>query len=220
MKKIFILICSLFGLISNSQNQTRKILIENREIERELVDSLLKKQIKNKVSIQNGINEIKKLINFDNSTLITDSELEKLINEFNSFTKKVLKENHLPNDIKGLYFGIFTSIDNNKEYITIYLSGSITSPMEDAEDWNVEPIYFPKMYMIPSYFEKIKSSNSELNGVLEVLIYNGILNLIILENIETYKENIIKFSNDIYIGCGFDSGETYILGKLTEQGLK
>ena len=66
----------------------------------------------------------------------------------------------------------------------------------------------------------IKSSNSELNGVLEVLIYNGILNLIILENIETYKENIIKFSNDIYIGCGFDSGETYILGKLTEQGLK
>ena len=210
----------MFGLISNSQNQTRKIIIENREIEWELVDSLLKKQIKNKVSIQNGINEIKKLINFDNSTLITDSELEKLINEFNSFTKKVLKENELPKDIKGLYFGIFTSIDNNTEYITIYLSGSRTSPIEDSEDWNVEPIYFPKMYMIPSYFEKIKSSNSELNGVLEVLIYNGILNLIILENIETYKENIIKFSNDIYIGCGFDSGETYILGKLTEQGLK
>ena len=210
----------MFGLISNSQNQTRKIIIENKEIEWELVDSLLKKQIKNKVSIQNGINEIKKLINFDNSTLITDSELEKLINEFNSFTKKVLKENELPKDIKGLYFGIFTSIDNNTEYITIYLSGSRTSPIEDSEDWNVEPIYFPKMYMIPSYFEKIKSSNSELNGVLEVLIYNGILNLIILENIETYKENIIKFSNDIYIGCGFDSGETYILGKLTEQGLK
>ena len=210
----------MFGLISNSQNQTRKIIIENKEIEWELVDSLLKKQIKNKVSIQNGINEIKKLINFDNSTLITDSELEKLINEFNSFTKKVLKENELPKDIKGLYFGIFTSIDNNTEYITIYLSGSRTSPIEDSEDWNVEPIYFPKMYMIPSYFEKIKSSNSELNGVLEVLIYNGILNLIILENIETYKELIFKSSNEIYIGCGFDSGDTYILGKLTEQGLK
>ncbi|WP_221257852.1 hypothetical protein [Flavobacterium okayamense] len=220
MKKILILICSLFGLISNSQNQTRKILIENREIEWELVDSLLKKQIKNKVSIQNGINEIKKLLNFDNKNLITESELEKLINEFNSFTKKVLKENYLPNDIKGLYFGIFTSIDNNKEYITIYLSGSIISPMEDSEDWNVEPIYLPKMYMIPSYFEIIKSSNVELNGELEVLIYNGILNLIILENIETYKENIIKSSNEIYIGCGFDSGETYILGKLTQQGLK
>ena len=210
----------MFGLISNSQNQTRKIVIENREIEWELVDNLLKKQIKNKVSIQNGINEIKKLLNFDNKNLITESELEKLINEFNSFTKKVLKENHIPNDIKGLYFGIFTSIDNNKEYITIYLSGSKTSPMEDSEDWNVEPIYFPKMYMIPSYFEKIKSSNTELNGELEVLIYNGILNLIILENIETYKENIIKSSNEIYIGCGFDSGDTYILGKLTEQGLK
>ncbi|BCY28742.1 hypothetical protein KK2020170_16100 [Flavobacterium okayamense] len=210
----------MFGLISNSQNQTRKILIENREIEWELVDSLLKKQIKNKVSIQNGINEIKKLLNFDNKNLITESELEKLINEFNSFTKKVLKENYLPNDIKGLYFGIFTSIDNNKEYITIYLSGSIISPMEDSEDWNVEPIYLPKMYMIPSYFEIIKSSNVELNGELEVLIYNGILNLIILENIETYKENIIKSSNEIYIGCGFDSGETYILGKLTQQGLK
>jgi len=120
VKKIFILICSLFGLISNSQNQTRKIVIENREIEWELVDNLLKKQIKNKVSIQNGINEIKKLLNFDNKNLITESELEKLINEFNSFTKKVLKENHIPNDIKGLYFGIFTSIENNKEYITMY----------------------------------------------------------------------------------------------------
>ena len=119
-----------------------------------------------------------------------------------------------------MYFGIFTSIENNKEYITIYLSGSKTSPIEDSEDWNVESSYFPKFYMIPSFFEKIKSSNSELNGELEILVYNGILNLLIIENIESYKEYIIKSSNEIYIGCGFDSGDTYILGKLSNEGLK
>ena len=220
MKKIFVIICSLFGFVSNGQIQKRNISFENREVELDIVDELLKKHIKNKTPFKNGIKEIEDLLILKNGFLITDLEIENLTSEFNEFIKTVFNKNKLPKNIKAFNFGLFTSIENNKEHITLYLSGSEITPKENFEDWNVEPLYFPKYYFINDYFDNIKSSNPKMSGELEVLVFNGIMNLLIMENIDFLKEEIVNSEDKFYIGCGFDSGDCYILGILNKNGMK
>ncbi|RKS02875.1 hypothetical protein [Flavobacterium sp. 102] len=220
MKRLILFFYTLFGIVGIGHTQNRSLSLKNIEVDWETVDEVLKKHIKDKPTFNEGIKDFQTILNLDkNIELITNAESDELKSELNSFMKKVLDENKLPDNVKALSFGIFTSIVDKKESITIYLSGSGKTPKEDFNDWNVDPIYFPKYYLIPKYFESIKSQNYELNGDLEVLIYNGILNLLIINNIEFFKNEILTSNKDIYIGSGFDSGDTYLLGKLTETGI-
>lgn len=219
MRKLLIFFCSLFGFTNNIQSQNRNINLGKSDLDWELVDKILKSHIENKKSFSDGVKDFENLLNLKEFQLINNLEYEKLNIEFKQFIQKTVTENKTPSNIKAINFGIFTSIEKKKEFITIYISGSAISPTKDSYDWNVDPIYFPKFYFIPTYFEMIKNSNPNMDANIEVLIFNGILNLLILNNTDFLSNELLKNNDKLYLGSGFDSGETYILGILSDKGL-
>jgi len=187
----------------------------------EEVDSLLKLHIQTKAKFESGLEDIRRLLNKDNNQMIVENfNFSRLKSEFFQFVEKTLGENPIPNNIRSICIGLFTMSDNGKEGTTLYLCGSITTPFEETLDWNVDPAYFPKYYFVPNDFEAINKSYPDMSGDQEVLVFNGIVNLLIINTIKEFEKYLLKKQNTIYLGAGFDSGDTYILGQLTKEGLK
>lgn len=185
------------------------------------ITKLLKQHIQNKPTVETGFAEIKNLLEKENNEkLIAMVDKVRLQREFTEWLTKTLKENPLSGDIKAIHFGLFTSAVNNREITTIYLCGSKRSPSEDKEDWNVGPKYFPKYYFVPKDFETIDKLYPNLTGDEEVLIFNGILNLLVINSISKFQAQLLKHHPNIYVATGFDSGDTYVLGNLMASGLK
>ena len=187
----------------------------------EQVDSLLKLHIQAKPKLENGLEDIRNLLSKDNNQLIIENiNLSNLKSEFFQYLENAFKWNPIPNNIKSIYFGLFTMDDNGKKVTTLYLSGSITTPFKDTLDWNVDPAYFPKYYFVPNDFITINETYPKLSGDQEVLVFNGIVNLLIINTIREFEKYLLKKQNVIFLGAGFDSGDTYVLGQLTKEGLK
>ncbi|PHR97389.1 MAG: hypothetical protein COA80_07825 [Leeuwenhoekiella sp.] len=202
----------------------------------EQIDTILKAQIANKSSIQDGYSQIKKVLT-DNELLFVDIDIDKLKKEFDEWLVDVITKEPIPKNIKSLYFGLatlaFPDIDDGKEQTTVYLSGSRLTPKQD-EDWACDTAYFPnRRYLLPTEFEKIDhviKSNDNLGGDYEVFVFNGLLNLLVLDALTDFKDSLMTYldkklgffkttkkRDSMHFGAGFDSGELYVLGELKNE---
>ena len=82
----------------------------------EQVDSLLKLHIQTKPKLENGLEDIRNLLSKDNNQLIIENiNLSNLKSEFFQYLENAFKWNPIPNNIKSIYFGLFTMDDNGKK---------------------------------------------------------------------------------------------------------
>ena len=168
-------------------------------MEWEEIDDLLNKSIQNKDSLENGYKAIQECLRSKDldSPVINLNELQ---SEFSIWLKEVITTEPIPKDIKSIYFGLttmsFPDIDNWKEKTTIYISGSPLPPNED-EDWACETDYFPeRRYLLLDDFEKIDQLIKEkgyTSGEYEVLLFNGILNLLVINSIDEFKKEFLTY---------------------------
>lgn len=183
------------------------------------VDSLLKSHIKTRPDIESGLADIRSMLAKDsNQHIVSGIDISRLKEEFRDFLRKTLKENPLPRDIKGLSFGLFTMAEGGDDLTTLYLCGSTRIPPAD-DDWAVGPEYFPRYYCVFIDFESINEKYS-MTGDQEVLVFNGITNLLIINIIGEFRSDILRKRDVMYVGAGFDEGDTYIIGKLTKDRLQ
>jgi hypothetical protein len=190
-------------------------------IDWEEVDELLKKHIQSSPTVEQGIEDIRQFLSKgNNQKLVEGINIPQLIEEFKDYVQKTLRENPLPAEIKSISFGIFTMADKGRELTTFYLCGSDTTPVEDELDWAVDPAYFPTYYCVPKDFDRINKKYPRLSGEEEVLVFNGILNLLVINHIKDHSDHLLKFRDSLYAGAGFDEGDMYVLGQLTRQGIK
>lgn len=195
------------------------------------VEAFLSEQISKKKNIQEGLIELNTL--FRKATkhdFLSIIDTERIKEEFNKWIVSVFSSEKLPQNIKSLHFGLFTIADpaynNGEDTIAAYLMGSTLTPEED--DWNCwdDDSFLPEnKYIILTDFiildklqKKIESEND-----LETLLFNGILNLVIINQLGSHVDLIfhdtLRKKGSFFIGSGFDGGDTFILGKLTRNGL-
>jgi hypothetical protein len=190
-------------------------------IDWEEVDELLKKHIQSRSTVEQGIEDIRQFLSKgNNQKLVEGINISQLTEEFNDFVQKTLLENPLPANIKSISFGIFTMKEKGRELTTFYLCGSDRTPVEDELDWAVDPAYFPTSYCVPKDFDRINKKYPRLSGDEEVLVFNGILNLLVINHIKDYSDHLLKSRDSLYVGAGFDAGDIYVLGQFTRQGIK
>lgn len=97
----------------------------------------------------------------------------------------------------------------------LYVAGSSASPLENPDDWAVEPEYFPEgRYFVPNEFKLIENELREYDDAsdAEQIIYNGLINLILVNSKNELRELIDP--NTKHLGSGFDEGPAYYLGKI------
>ena len=202
----------------------------------EQIDKVLKEQIVNESDLQNGYEQIKKVL-ADNNLPTVDIDVDGLKKEFQEWLAEVIEKEPIPKNIKSIYFGLttmsFPEIDNGKKKITAYIVGSKLTPSQN-EDWACDTEYIPnRRYVLLADFEKIDNtikSNDKLSGDYEVLTFNGLLNLLVLNSLNDFKERFLTYQyrklgifktdrkrDDMHFGAGFDSGKVYLLRTLKNK---
>jgi|GEM_PF-2004266 len=202
----------------------------------EQVDNLLKEQITNNSDIHSGYIKIKQTLT-DYGLPTIEINIDELKKEFNNWLSEVIKKESLPKNIKSVYFGIttmkFPKIDNGKEKTTVYISGSQLSPEQDV-DWACDTEYFPcNRYILLTEFNKIDiiiKNNKNLDANYKVLLFNGLLNLLVINSLNDFKDRLLTYHDkkfglfkttkkrdSLSIGTGFDSGDLYLLNKIKNQ---
>ncbi len=202
----------------------------------ELIDRKLKEQIANMSDIRNGYDQIKQVLT-DNDLPTVDIDTDELKKEFHDWLAEVIEKEPIPKNIKSIYFGLasmsFPEIDNGKEKMITYISGSKLTPVQDV-DWACDTEYFPnRRYLLLTDFEKIDNtikSNNKLSGDYEVLVFNGLLNLLVLNSLNELKDKLMiykdkklglfkteKRRDSLNFGAGFDSGDVYFLKELKNE---
>lgn len=195
------------------------------------IDDFLNSQITRRPDLNGGFKEIKVLLETSNIPVL-EIDINQLKFEFDEWLEEVLTKEPTSKNVKSLYFGIsnlsFPDIDDGEYKTTVSISGSRFSA--EAEDWACDETYLPaRRYVILEEFGKIdsliKSDNTLFDSTFEVLVFNGVLNLLLMNFADEHTSLLLKYSYKkfgvfpaekerlrIDIGAGFDSGEAYMIG--------
>ncbi len=199
------------------------------------INDLLNSQIKENTDVFYGYEQIKKFLS-QNNLPIAQIDIKGILRDFQDWLIEILEKEPIPNNIKSIYFGIatmsFPEVDNGKEKTTVYIAGSKMTPTEDA-DWVCDTAYFPnRRYLLLDDFEKIDKLKSEkkLSGDYEVLVFNGLLNLLVLNSVNNLKYEFLTYQDkklgifkiekrrvSLHFGAGFDSGDVYLFKELKNE---
>ena len=166
-------------------------------MEFEELDKIINTQIKEQPNLKEGWSQLLELSHCSNIEI----DLEKTQKEFEEWLMEVIQKEPIPSNISSLYFGLsqlsFPQIDNGNEKFTIYLAGSTLTPSQD-EDWACETEYLPdRRYLLLEAFEEIEKQIKTLNDYqseMEVLLFNGLLNLLIVNSIPNFKDSILTYT--------------------------
>jgi hypothetical protein len=149
--------------------------------------------------------------------------LNRLDTEFKEKVKDALTSDTVSNNIRSIYFGLLTLAGDrdNTPLTTIHVAGSKSTPGED-EEWACDVDYKSRLYINLGDFALIDSSlGSELDdkGIIEVVIFNGLINLLLMNSIDlvkslTFHRSSLTDIQSLWLGTGFDSGDCYVLGEL------
>ena len=199
-------------------------------MEFEELNKIIKTQIQEKPNLKQGWSQLVGFSHFSSFNI----DLEETQKEFEEWLLEVIQKEPIPSNISSLYFGLsqlsFPQIDNGKEKFTIYLAGSTLTPSQD-EDWACETEYLPeRRYLLLESFEEIEKQIKTLKNYqseMEVLLFNGLLNLLIINSIQDFKDSILTYTKTklglfkskqkreaMYIGSGFDSGDIYVVSSV------
>jgi hypothetical protein len=206
------------------------------KIDWEDIEQILSEIIGKKIPMEEGMKYLdEQVFQRTGFHLLQDLETNRLGTEFNDWMIRVLNTQLIPLYIKSVYFGIFTIIDprynGGVDTTAVHFMGSSSIP-EDNVDWACEDTgsFLPESrYMVFTDFSLLDVLVKEkaLDGSIEVLLYNGIVSLLVINNIEKHSGLLLRTSfispkesyrDSLCVGCGFDSGDAFILGKITGNG--
>ncbi|TGK82701.1 hypothetical protein EHQ31_18760 [Leptospira montravelensis] len=152
--------------------------------------------------------------------IINSPEFIQSKEKFNNWFLQIIKENKIPYEINGLYFGLFETtfkkIFKRKQTIAIHLIGSFSWDQNDS-DWACDEDFVPeKKFIYLEIMEEIYN-NENINIYTKCFLALAIMFLYLKEFFET--QNNIKFitNNSLYIATGFDDGDLYNLFKVETQ---
>lgn len=190
-----------------------------------LIGEIFNKHIKDQTNLDTGAEELDLFLKKHfQIPFLNKIDIKRLDKEFQEKVKSVLSKKQVPNKIKSIYFGLVTLVDDNDTPLTsIHITGSKSSPEEDL-DWACDVDYKGNSYIHLKDFSIIDSNLSgslDNKGIVEVIIFNGLLNLMLINS-----QNLIKsltfnvkglFSKPrqtLWFGGGFDSGDCHVLGQI------
>jgi hypothetical protein len=190
-----------------------------------LVVEFLNRQIVDRPDLRTGSEELDNFLQSQFQTSILDTiDLDRLDNEFKQKVRHALTKDTVSNDIRSLYFGLLTFAGDSDDIslTTIHIAGSKSTPEEDLE-WACDIDYKSNLYINLTDFALIDSSLGDEfddKGIIEVVVFNGLLNLLLINSIDLVKRQIFNETSlpdrqSLWLGTGFDSGDCYVLGKVT-----
>ena len=192
----------------------------------EYIQNLIKKKPDFDESKKFLIDGLKRFIPEYNPTSFKSVDFDRTLIEFENWLVQTITNDPLPISVKSLWLGL---TDNSKDDtgntpdIQLQIRGSKFLPTTKPNDW-----FNKDLWDASGKNSEIKAfktiSNSIKNYPVEAgLIQNYlmmILAVMLIQNgFDIIKHEFLIYQKELTIGCGFENGERYVVGKLTEDGL-
>ena len=121
--------------------------------------------------------------------------------------------------IKGLYFGLFNPIVNDKPTADIYICGSSIYDEDDIDEWTCDPEYWPEKRhanssILGDIYNIAYASDDSLGNDVEYPLCLGYGCLLVKHLLTAIDAKILRdaCADNVAIAVGFDSGD-YIMIK-------
>lgn len=172
------------------------------------------------------IDGIKKFMPDYSPNSLKSVDFDRTLIEFENWLVQTITNDPIPSSVKSLWLGLN---DNSKDdsggppEIQLQLIGSKFLPENKPNDWFKSDLWDAsgKNSEIKAY--KTISNTIKNYQELQPLILNYLmicLTIILIQNgFDLIKHEFLIYQRSLIIGCGFEAGDIYIVGNLTEDGM-
>ena len=172
---------------------------------------------------QIAIDAIAPVLTQDQSSAVRAIDFGSNIDALRSWFRTLLQREPPDDDVIALYFGIFDrviGVFRRRTAPEMYVCGSIHFDAADTYGgWASGPVWFPKHRYpsIPSLRQLGKALPPE--GLLQGIIANAVV-FAMAEDLVTHADRSLLLGDRpwLAVGCGYDSGDAYIVGYITQDG--
>jgi len=197
------------------------------------IDNFITSIINTKPDIEEGkrliFEAVKQIIPAYNITSLKGLDFDRTLIEFENWLVQTITTDPLPISCKSLWFGLADT--TNKEdaatgvggEIQMTLKGSKYLPQTRPKDW-----FKKDLWDATSKTSEIKAfktiSNSLKNYTedaqdIQSLVMVSLAVVLIINGFDIIKHEFLIYQNSLTIGCGYETGTHYIVGKLVEDGM-
>lgn len=172
------------------------------------------------------IDGIKKFMPDYNPNSLKSVDFDRTLIEFENWLVQTITNDPIPSSVKSIWLGLN---DNSKDEtggapeIQLQLIGSKFLPENKPNDW-----FKNDLWDATGKNSEIKALKTISNTIknyqeLQPIIFNYLmifLSVILIQNgFDLIKHEFLIYQKKIIIGCGFENGDKYIVGALTEDGV-
>ena len=162
---------------------------------------------------------------------LAELDLPQLQQAFAQWLQHEFKKEPVPFAVKSLWFGLIRVQESQRPDLlrtVLHVTGSDLTPAED-KDWASSVTYHPKApYADLEAYRRLSHSVHEFRrvndgmstGDLENIIFLGVSYLIIKNSLKSISSLVIGETGETFVGFGYNSGDCWFIGRLTEKGLK
>lgn len=167
---------------------------------------------------------IKKIMPNFNIQALKSVDFDRTLIEFENWLVQTVTDDPLPGSIKSVWFAI---TDSSKEdapsEIQLVIKGSKQTPLTKPNDWYAVDLWDAsgKTSEIKAYktISNAMKNNPDESDMLLNFVVPALTIILINSGFDIIKHEFIIYYPEIYVGCGFDGGKQYLVGKITEEGV-
>lgn len=190
----------------------------------EILNDLIANKTDFDTSKKELIEVIKKVMPTFNLAALKAVDFDRTLIEFENWLVQTITEDPLPGSVKSIWFAI---TDSSKEdapsEIQLVVKGSKQTPETKPNDWYAVDLWdaagkSSEIKAFKTISNAIKNNPDEADMLLN-FVMPAFTIILINSGFDIIKHEFIIYYPQIYVGCGFDGGKQYIVGKITEDGI-
>lgn len=173
-----------------------------------------------------------------NISALKGMDFDRTLIEFENWLVQTITADPLPISVKSIWFGIIDTTTKEdaqasngnalvpkviQSEFQLTVKGSKYLPQTKPKDWFKKDLWDAtgKTAEIKAYktiSNSLKNYPEEASDI-QVLMFTALSVLLIINGFDIIKHEFLIYQNSLVIGCGFETGQHYIIGKLTEDGM-
>jgi hypothetical protein len=172
---------------------------------------------------------VKEIIPVYNVTALKGMDFDRTLIEFENWLVQTITADPLPVSVKSIWFGL-GDVSNKEDAATgiggeiqITAKGSKFLPQTKPKDWFKKDLWdatgkSAEIKAFKTISNSLKNYPEDAQDIQSLMLV-GLSVILLINGFDIIKHEFLVYQNSLVIGCGYESGCHYIVGKLTEEGL-
>lgn len=190
----------------------------------DFLQSLIDRKLDFESAKKELVEGIKKIMPNFNIQALKSVDFDRTLIEFENWLVQTVTDDPFPGSIKSVWFAI---TDSSKEdapsEIQLVIKGSKQTPLTKPNDWYAVDLWDAsgKASEIKAFktISNAMKNNPDESDMLLNFVVPALTIILINSGFDIIKHEFIIYYPEIYVGCGFDGGKQYLVGKITEDGV-